>query len=320
MDKLIRAALLIALLLVLDAFGQNYPIKPLRLVLPYPPGGGTELIARPLAQKVSESLGQQIIVDTRGGANGNIGMELAAKAPPDGYTIVLALTAQLAINPSFYSKLPYDPVRDYAPITLLGTAPYLLVAHPSVPAKSLPELIALARSKPGRLTFASSGNGGIPHLAFEMLKSTAGIDLIHVPYKGGGPALIDLIGGQVQLLINTISPLLPYIHSGKLRAIAVTSAKRSRTMHGLPAIAETLPGYEVSTMYGVLAPARTPKAIVNTLNAAFVNALRVSEIRERLAAYDFEPMGSTPEQLGDRMRSEIAKWAKVVKDTGARPD
>ncbi len=311
----------IALVVVaLPGFGQSYPVRPIRLVIPYPPGGGTTLIGRPLAQRVSDSLGQQLVVDNRGGANGTVGMELAAKAPPDGYTIVLALTAQLAINPSFYPQLPYDPVRDYAPVTLLGTAPYLLVAHPSVPVKSLKELIELARSKPGQLTFASSGTGGIPHLAFEMLKSIAGIDMIHVPYKGGGAALPSLIGGQVQFTISTVSPVQPHVRSGRLRAIAVTSAKRSQTMPELPTIAETLPGYAVSTWYAVLAPARTPQTIVARLNGAFVKALDIPEIKETLLTYDFEAIGSTPEQLGQYIRSEIARWAKVVKASSAKPD
>lgn len=321
MKKVVRVSLSIALFaMTLQAFGQPYPTRPIRMIIPYPPGGGSTVIGRQLAQKVSEGLGQQLVVDNRGGANGTIGMELAAQAPSDGYTIVFALTAQLAINPSFYPKLPYDPVRDYTPITLLGSAPYLLVAHPAVPARSVKEILALAKSRPGKLTYASSGTGGIPHLAFEMLQSMGGIDIVHVPYKGGGAALPDLLGGQVQFLISTVSPVLPHVRSGKLNAIGVTSPKRLPTLPDLPAIAETIPGYAVLTWYAVLAPARTPKNIVARLNAEFVKALNVHEIKERLKTYDFEVIGSTPEQLGKYIRTEIATWAKVVKASGVKPN
>lgn len=321
MKKVVRVSLSIALFaMTLQAFGQPYPTRPIRMIIPYSPGGGSTVIGRQLAQKVSEGLGQQLVVDNRGGANGTIGMELAAQAPSDGYTIVFALTAQLAINPSFYPKLPYDPVRDYTPVTLLGSAPYLLVAHPAVPARSVKEILALAKSRPGKLTYASSGTGGIPHLAFEMLKSMSGLDIVHVPYKGGGAALPDLLGGQVQFLISTVSPVLPHVRSGKLNAIGVTSPKRLLALPNLPAIGESIPGYEVLTWYAVLAPARTPKNIVARLNAEFVKALNVHEIKERLQTYDFEVIGSTPEQLGKYIRTEIATWAKVVKASGAKPN
>ena len=260
------------------------------------------------------------MVDNRGGANGNIGMELAARAQPDGYTIVLALTAQLAINPAFYARLPYDPVRDYEPVVLLGSAPYLLTVNTAVAAKSVKELIVLAKAKPGQLAFASSGNGGIPHLAGELLKSMAGIDMVHVPYKGGGPALVDVIGGQVQLNFAVISAGLPHVKSGKLRAIAVTSARRFTAIGDVPAIGETLPGYEISTWYGVLAPARTPQAVIARLNAEIVKCVAAAEMNSYLLGNGFAPDAGAPAQLGAQIRRELAKWAKIVRDSGVRAE
>jgi tripartite-type tricarboxylate transporter receptor subunit TctC len=302
------------------SYAQTYPTRPVRMIIPYPAGGGTTTIGRLLAQKVAEDLGQGVVVDNRGGANGTIGMELAAQAPPDGYTIVLPLTAQVAINPAFYPKLPYDPIRDYTPVTLLGSAPYVLIAHPSVAAKTVKDVLALAKSKPGQLTCASSGTGGIPHLALEMLKSMGHVDIVHVPYKGGGAALPDLLGGQVQFLFVVVSTAMPLARSGKVNAIGVTSLKRSASMPDVPAIAETLPGYSASTWYAILAPARTPANIVSRLNASFVKALRFPDVTEKLKTFDFEPVGSTPQQLAQFMRSEMTRWAKVVKDSGVKPD
>ena len=316
---MLRVALSVALFaLTLQAFGQSYPTRPIRMIIPYPPGGGSTNIGRLLAQELSENIGQQLVVDNRGGANGTIGMELAAQAPSDGYTIVFALTAQLAINPSYYPELRYDPVRDYAPISLLGTAPYVLVAHPSVPAKSVKEMLALAKSQPGKLTYASSGTGGIPHLAFEMLKMMGGIDIPHVPYKGGGAALPDLLGGRVQFLISTVSPVLPHLRSGKLRPLGATSPKRVPSLPEVPSIGETIPGYAVLTWYAVMAPAGTPKNVVAKLNAEFVKAVNAPAVKEKLRTYDFEVIGSTPEELGKYIRSEIATWAKAVKASGAK--
>jgi tripartite-type tricarboxylate transporter receptor subunit TctC len=321
MKKLICVPLWISLfVLTFPAFAQNYPNRPVRLILPYTPGGGTDLIARPLAEKLSGNLGQQVIIDNRGGANGNIGMELVAKASPDGYTLVLALTAQLAINPAFYPKLSYDPARDYAPITLLGTSPYLLTVNPSLPVKSVKELIALAKAKPGQLTFATSGTGGIPHLAGELLKSMAGIDMVHVPYKGGGPALVDVIGGQVHMNFAVIPVAMTHVRTGRLRAIAVTGAKRFPGIPDVPTISETLPGYAISTWFGVLAPARTPRPVVDRLNREIVTVLAHPDMRANQLANGFEPIGSTPDQLAQYIRSEIVKWAKVVKESGVKPD
>ena len=303
------------LMLALQAYGQNYPAKPVRLILPYPPGGGTDLVARPLAQKLGDSLGQQVIVDNRGGANGTIGMELAAKSPPDGYTIVLALTAQLVLNPAFYPRLPYDPVRDYTPITLLGTTPYLLTVHPALPVKSVKDLIALAKSKPGQLAYSSSGNGGIPHLAGKMLDRMAGTEMVHVPYRGGGPALLDLMAGQVQLNFAVIPAAMPHVKAGKLRAVAVTTAKRSQAVPGLATIGETLSGYEVTTWFGVFAPARTPAAVTGRLNREIVSMLGTPDMKDRFPD-GFESTGSSPEELARYLRSELARWGKLIRENG----
>src|SRR4051812_22937083 len=308
------------LMISAPAFAQNYPGKPIRLVLPYPPGGGTDVIARPLAQKLTEQLGQQVIVDNRGGAGGNIGMEFVAKSPPDGYTLLFALTAQFAVNPTLYSKLPYDPVRDYAPISLLANAPYFLVVHPSVPARSVAELIAFAKARPGQLAYSSSGNGSGAHLAGEMLRSLAHIDLTHVPYKGAGPALPDLLAGQVQLSFVTYIASGQHMKSGRLRVLGVTTAKRTPVLPDLPAIAETVPGYDSAVWYGFAAPAGTPPDIVARLNTEVLRVLAVPDFRHRITLEAITPIGSTPEEFGSFMRSEIVRWAKVVKESGAKVD
>jgi len=303
------------------AIAQAYPVKPIRLVIPYPPGGGSDTIGRPLAQKISEGLGQQVVVENRGGANGNIGMEAVARAAPDGYTIVFALSAQLAINPSLYQKIPYDPVRDYSPITLLGAGGYILVVHPSLPVKSVKELIALAKTQPGQIAYSSSGNGSGGHLAAELLNSMAGIRMLHVPYKGGGPALMDLIAGQVQLLFATQLASWPHVQSGRIRALAVSTAKRPASLPDLPTVAEAgVPGYDSGVWYGVLAPAGTPREIVMRLNGEIVRVLNLPDYRGLLVNNTIEPIGSPPEQLGQYIKSELVKWAKVVKDANVRVD
>ena len=303
------------------ASAQGYPAKPIRMVLPYPPGGGSDTIGRPLAQKLSESLGQQVIVENRGGANGNIGMEHAARAAPDGYTLVFALTAQLAVNPALYGKVPYDPVKDFAPITLLGTGAYILVVHPSLPAKTLKQLIALAKAQPGQIAYSSSGNGSGGHLAAELMNSMAGIRMLHVPYKGGGPALVDLIAGQVQVLFSTQLASWPHIQSGRIRALAVSTAKRPASIPDLPTVAEAgLPGYDSGVWYAVLAPAGTPRDIIMKLNGEIIRALKVQDYRALLVNNAIDPIGSAPEQLGQYIRSELTKWATVVKEAGVRVD
>ncbi len=298
----------------------SFPNKPIRLILPYPPGGGSDTIARPLAQRMGENLKQQVVVDNRGGAGGNIGMELAAKSPPDGHTIVFALTAQLAVNPALYKKLPYDPIKDFEPITLLATGPYILVVHPSLPVKSVKELIALARAWPGQITYASSGNGSGGHLANELLNSMAHVKMLHIPYKGGGPALVDLIAGNVQVLFSTWASGRPHIESGRIRALAVSTAKRLTGVN-LPTVAEAaLPGFDAGVWYAFLAPGGTPKDIVSKLNAEILRAAAHPEFKAVLERSAIEPVGSTPEDLAKFMKSELVKWARVVKEANVHVD
>lgn len=303
-----------------NATGQGYPVKPIRLVVPYPPGGGSDIVARPLAQLAGASMGQQVVIENRAGAGGNLGMEFVAKSPPDGYTLIWGITAQLAVNPALYPKLNYDLIRDFAPVTLAGIAPYLLVAHPSLPAKSVGELVALARAKPSEVRFGSAGNGSGSHLSGEMLNALARVKTTHIPYRGGAPAMTDLVAGQLQISYLTYTSTNPFIRAGRLRALAVTTVKRSPALPDLPAIAEAVPGYDSAVWYGLLAPAGTPADIVARLNREFLAALKNNEVRQRLMTEAFEPIGSTPEYLGDYMKKEIARWAKLVKETGARID
>ncbi len=308
-------------MLALPVSAQTYPDRPIRLVVPFPPGGGSDITGRTIAQKLGEALGQQIIVDNRGGAGGNIGTDIVAKAAPDGYTICMALSGPFSINGSLMGKLPFDPLKDFALITLAGATPNLLVAHPSVPAQSVKELIALAKASPGKLNFASSGVGTPAQLAGELFNTMAGVKLVHVPYKGAAPALTDLLAGQVQLMFSTMPPALPQVKAGKLKALAVTSAKRSLTTPELPTIAEAaLPGFEAITWYGMAAPAGTPAAIVKKLNAEVVKLLHLPEVKERLLATGTEASGTSPEEFAAYIKSEIVKWAKVVKASGARVD
>lgn len=317
----ILAASLLAWLGAAAAAAQTYPVKPVRLVIPYPPGGGSDTIGRPLAQKMSEGLGQQVVVENRGGANGNIGMESVARSAPDGYTLVFALSAQLAINPGLYQKIPYDPLKDFAPITLLGEGGYILVVHPSLPAKSLKDLIALAKARPGQIAYSSSGNGSGGHLAVELMNSMAGIKMLHVPYKGGGPALMDLIAGQVQVLFATQLASWPHVQTGRVRALAVSTAKRPASVPDLPTVSEAgLPGYDSGVWYGVLAPAGTSREIVARLNSEIVRALNQPDYRSLLVNNTIEPIGSPPERLSQYIKTELVKWAKVIKSANVRVD
>jgi tripartite-type tricarboxylate transporter receptor subunit TctC len=316
------AAILCAALIIATAHAQTgtFPSKPLRVIVPYPPGGGSDTIVRPLAQRLSENLRQQVVIDNRGGASGNIGMELAAKAPADGHTLVFALTAQLAVNPALFRKIPYDPIKDFEPITLLASGPYVLVVHPSLPVKSLRELIALARAKPGQVVYASSGNGSGGHLANELLNTMAGVKMLHVPYKGGGPALVDLLAGNVQVLFATWASGRPHIESGRIRALAVSTAKRLSGVD-LPTVAEAgLPGYDAGVWYAFLGPAGTPKDVISKLNAEILRVLTHPEYKALLAKAAIEPIGSTPEELARYLKSELVKWAKVVKDANVQVD
>ena len=307
--------------LATPGYAQQYPSRPVRFVVPFAPGGSTATLARTLGVKLADALGQQVVVDNRSGGNGNIGMEIVAKSPPDGYTIVLGYIANLAIAPSLYSKLPFDPIRDYEPVTQLASSPNVLTAHPSVPARSLKELIALAKAKPGQVSFASTGVASVGHLTGELLNSLAGMKMTHVPYKGGGQAIIDLLGGHVQAMFSGFTAAMPHIKAGKIRALAVTGATRSPALADVPTIAEQgFPGVEATAWYGVLLPARTPRTIVTRLHDETVKALHFPDVKERLDGLGFEIVGSTPEQFGAYIKSEIGKWEKVVKASGAKPD
>jgi tripartite-type tricarboxylate transporter receptor subunit TctC len=299
---------------------QKYPDRPVRVLVPFPAAGGTDILARLFLQKVSERLGANFVIDNRAGAGGTIGTEIVAKAPPDGYTILVCSSSH-TINPSVYRKLGYDPLRDFAPVTMLASGPGLLVVHPSVPARNVKELIAFAKSKPGQLIYASAGNGTPPHLAAELFKSMAGIDMVHIPYKGNVPAFVDLISGAVQVSFPTITSGLPQVRAGKLRGLGVTSKERSSVMPEVPTIAESgLPGYESTTWYGMLAPAGTPATIVRTLHDQMVAVLKLEDIREKLLVQGLEPVGNSPAEFSSIIASELTKWRKVVAAAGMKAE
>ncbi len=297
-----------------------YPSKVIRVVVPYPAGAGADLHARVLAQKMTENIGQSVIVDNRGGANGIPAMELVAKSAPDGYTIVYALPAQYAVNPILYPKLSYDPVRDFEPVMLVVKTPLVLFAHPSVPAKSVRELIKLAKAKAGGLALASAGNGSAGHLCLEMFKTMAGANILHVPYKGAAPSMVDLIAGHAQLSFLAWSTAGGYVKPGKLRALGITSEKRAAVLPDLPSIAETLPGYDLTNWYGVAGPKGMPKPVVARLNAEIQRALAAPELRQGFEKDAIEPVGGTPEAFGDYIKSEMVKWGKLVKSSGLKID
>jgi len=291
---------------------QNFPARPIRLVSPFAPGGGNDLVSRTLAQALSKSLGQPVVVDNRPGATTIIGMELVAKAPADGYTLVMS-SSTLAINVTLYPKLPYDSIKDFAPVSLVATTPLILAVHPSQPMTSVAELIALAKAKPGELFFPSAGTGDAPHLAAELFNIVAGVKLVHVPYKGAAIGINDLVAGRLALMFGTSPTTLPHVRSGRLRAIAVTGRVRSAVMPELPTVAESgLPGYEAGSWYGMLAPAHTPKAVLAKLSAENATALTSPEVREKLKAQGVDPVGNTPEQFALYIKQEIVKWAKVM--------
>ncbi len=297
---------------------QAYPTKPIRLIVPYPPGGGTDIVARLLSQKLNDALGQQIVIDNRGGANAIIGTELGAKASPDGYTLLFALPANVAVNPSLYTNLPYDPVRDFAPVTQLNTFAMLLVAHPSLPVTSVADLVRLARTSPGKLNFASSGEGGGPHLSMELFKSLTKTTITHIPYKGGGPAANDLLAGQVQVMTGTLMSTLPLVKTNRLRALGVTSARRSQAAPEIPAIGETVSGYEFSNWHGILAPRGTPAAIVDKLNVEIRKILQSNDVRERLASQGADPVSGSPDDFMKLIKSEIIKYQQLMHSAGIR--
>ena len=314
----------LALLLAAVATGagaQGYPNKPIRIVVPFPAGGATDILARAAAQKLTEAWGQPVLVDNRPGAGGNIGSELVARAAPDGYTLEMGTVGTHAINASLYAKMPYDHVKDFAPVILVASVPNVLVVNPAVPVNSVQELIAYARANPGKLNFASSGSGTSIHLSGELFKVMAGVQMTHIPYKGSAPALQDLIAGQVQLMFDNLPPSLPQIKGGKLRALAVTSTARAPALPDVPTVAEAgLPGFEASSWFGILAPAGTPPEIIAKLNAEIAKWLASPEAREKMLALGANAAGGAPEDFAKHIAAETAKWQKVVKASGAKVD
>ena len=299
---------------------QKYPDKPIRFIVPFPPGGGNDILARAIAPKMGEFLGQPVVIDNRAGAGGNIGTDLAAKSAPDGYTILIA-SNQVTINPWLYSKLPFDIEKDFVAVAQAASVPMVLAVHPSVQANTLKEFIALAKASPGKLNHSTPGNGTPQHIAFEVFNHAAGVTVTHVPYKGTGPAIADLIGGQVQCAIGTMASLEQHVKAGKLRALGVTTPKRSATMPSVPTIAEAgLPGFEVPLWYSILAPAGTPKEIVARLSADIAKSLAVPETRDRLTAQGFDVSYLNPEQMSELMRQDIARWQKSIRDIGLKLD
>jgi tripartite-type tricarboxylate transporter receptor subunit TctC len=317
---MLRTILASLLSVPLIAAAQPWPGKPIRLIVTYPAGGGADAMARLIAPKLGEALGQPILVENRGGASGTIAAELVAKSAPDGHTLMLDATAY-AVNPSLYPKLPYDPEKAFAPITLLALFPNVVVVHPAFPVSSIKDLIAKIKSEPGKIAFASSGNGSAQHLAAELFRQRAGLDMVHVPYKGGGPALIDVMGGQVPLYFANMASGLPHVKNGKLKALAVTGAKRSPAAPDLPTVAESgMPGYQVYEWNAIFAPAGTPPAIVDRLQAEIAKVVKIPEVRDRMHALGGEIVASSPADLGAWVREQSASWAKVVRAANIKPE
>jgi tripartite-type tricarboxylate transporter receptor subunit TctC len=305
----------------LPAIGQQYPSKPIRFIVPFAPGGGTDLLGRTLAQKLNEAWGQPVVVDNRAGGGGNIGTDIVAKSPPDGYTLLMGYVGNLAINPYLFKTLPYDSMKDFAPVTLAATAPNVFVAHPAVAAKTVKEVIALAKAKPGALNYASAGNGTVGHMVAELFKTVTQVNIVHIPYKGNGQAIAEILGGNVQLMFSAPATVIHHIKSGKLRGLAVASAKRVNGLEDVPTFAEAgYPAVEATAWYGVLAPANTPRPIVTRLHGELARILQLTEVRERLATAGYDAVSCTPEEFARLIRSDLAKWEKVVKASGARVD
>lgn len=304
-----------------SAATQHYPERPIRLIVPFAPGGSNDILARTLAQQLTTRLGQTVVVDNRAGAGGIIGVETAAKATPDGYTLVMGHIGTHAVNPALYPKLPYDAIRDFTAIAPVASSPNILLVHPAVPASTVKELVALARSKPAQLNYASGGVGGSTHLSAELFKMMTGTDFVHVPYKGGGPALIGIIAGEVAMLFNNIVSATPHVRSGKVRALGITSRQRSPVAPDLPTLAESgVPGYEVVSWYGVLGPAGMPLPIVSQLNRAITTTMTAESMRSRLASEGVDVLSASPAQFAEYVRSEVAKWGKVVRQAGIRAE
>ena len=307
-------------LAIAHANAQSYPTKPVRVIVPFPPGSGVDIVTRLVTPKLADGLGQQFVADNRAGAAGNIGAEVAARAAPDGYTLLMA-AASIAISQTLYRKLNYNLEKDFEPVALVASAPFVLVVHPSLPAGNVKGLVALAKAKPGGLTYASTGNGSTPHLTTEIFKLQAGINLVHVPYKGTPPAVTDLIAGQVTMMFANTLSVLPHVNTGRLRALAISSGKRSAAAPELPTVAESgMPGFDTSTWFGMLAPAGTSKDVVARLSGELRKIVQLPDIRKQLISQGADPVGTTAEQFGAHLRAEIAKWGKAVKASGARVD
>jgi len=300
---------------------QTYPLKPVRLISPYASGGGSDTLARILGQKLYEAWGQPVVVENRPGAAGTLGAETVARATADGYTLLVTPSAVLTINPHLYAKLRYDTFKDFVPVTMASNSPYLLVVHPKIPASSVKELIAYAKMNPGKMNYSSSGNGSSTHLAGVLFNNMAGVEIVHIPYKGAAPAIVDLLAGNIQMRFSSVVPVLPHVRSGRLRGIAISSPKRYGPLPDMPTIAESgLPGYAVESFYAVVAPAHTPRPIVSKINAEVVRNLRSPEVAAHMAADGAEVIGSSPEELAKALRDDYARWAQPVKDSGARAD
>lgn len=312
--------LLVSMLVCGISSAQPYPSKPIRMLVPFPPGGGTDYIARLLGRDLTEMWGQTVLIENRPGASMMIASEIVAKAPPDGYTIIMS-SSNHTINPSLYSKIPYDTVKDFAPVTQVATSPFVLVTHPSLPVKSVKELIALARARKGQLTYASSGTGGPQQLAGELFKMMAKVDITHIPYKGSGPAEIDLVGGHVHMMFATTISAAPQIAAGKMRAHAITGLARLNAFRDLPTVSEAaLPGYEATSWWGILVPALTPRDVINKLHADVGRSLKITETRNRIVGLGGEPVGNSPVQFSTLLQEELVKWSKLVKDANIKID
>lgn len=311
---------LMVMLTPATAMAQGYPAKPIRFIVPFAPGGAADIVSRIIAPRIGETLGQQIVIENRGGASAIIGTEAVARAAPDGYTLGLGGFSSHVINAHLFPKLPYDPIKDFVAITVMTRIPNILTAHPSVPAQSIKELIALARSRPADITYASSGNGSSQHLSGVLLQSLSGVKITHVPYRSGGPAVTDLLGGHVMTMFATMPSVAPHIRTGRLRALGVTAATRSPALPTVPAIAETLPGYDISTYYSLHAPAGTPAAIVSRVHGAYTKVLLTPDIRQRLASDGAEVVANTPDEFLAQLKAELTRWGPLIKKAGVKVD
>ncbi len=309
-----------AVMLPAPAAAQDFPTKPIRMIVAFPPGGGTDIVARMVASRLGNALGQQVVVENRAGADGIVGTEIAARSPPDGHTLFLGTAGNLAINQTLYGNVTFDIARDFAAVTQVVSVDMMLTVHPSLPVKSIGALVALAKSRPGELDYASTGTGGIPHLGMELFNHMAGTKMVHVPYKGGSPALVGLMGGHVPMMVQSLVQGLTTVKAGKLRAVALLSPKRAALLPDVPTVAETLPGFEATNWFGLVVPANTPAAIHKRIYEEVVKLLRLPELKDLLIAQGAEPVGSTPEQLAAFMKSETAKWARVIKEAKIRKE